>query len=62
MSHSLRRTSPKGPGQSFIGACTKCGIENIPISRMHEECVNPAGLNNEETLMLAIKDFSHDRP
>lgn len=52
--HSLRRTSPKGPGQKFIGTCIKCGIENIPIERMHEPCVNPAGLNNEETLSLAI--------
>lgn len=57
MSHSLSRTSPKG--QAFIGTCMKCGIRDIPMSRMREECVNPAGLNNEETLMLAIKGASN---
>ena len=54
MSHSLRRTSPKGKGQPFIGTCMKCGMEGIPLSRMGEECVNPAGLNNEETMILAL--------
>ena len=53
MSHSLRRTSPKG--QAFIGTCTKCGVENIPISRMHEDCANPANLTNEDALMIAIR-------
>ncbi len=53
--HALRRTSPKGPGQQFVGTCMKCGMENVPIERMHEQCVNPAGLNQDETLMLAIR-------
>ncbi len=56
MSHSLRRTSPKGPGQSFIGTCTKCGVENIPLNRMREECANPANLTDNDALMIAISD------
>lgn len=55
MSHALRRTSPKGPGQAFIGTCTKCGLENIPLDRMHEECTNPANITNAEALLAAIE-------
>ena len=62
MSHSLRRTSPKGPGQPFIGTCTKCGIENIPLIRMHEDCANPANLTDDDALLIAISDkgVTHD--
>lgn len=52
--HSLRRTSPKGG--SFIGTCTKCGLENIPLSQMHQSCANPANLSQDDALMLAIRD------
>ena len=55
--HSLRRTSPKGG--PFIGTCTKCGVENIPLEKMHTPCANPANITQEEALMLAIKDSSH---
>lgn len=53
--HALSRTSPKGPGQPFIGTCMKCGIPNLTLAQANQPCVNPAGLNNDETLMLAIK-------
>ena len=53
MSHSLERTSPKGG--PFIGRCTKCGTEDIPLSRMHEHCVNPANLSNADALELALR-------
>lgn len=52
--HSLLRTSPKGPRQRFIGTCMKCGIPNLTLDDA-SECVNPAGLNNDETLHLAIR-------
>lgn len=53
MSHSLRRTSPKGG--PFIGTCIKCGVENIPLDRMFTPCANPADLSLAETLMLSIE-------
>lgn len=52
--HALRRTSPKG--QNFVGTCMKCGQENIPVQKMHEPCVNPANLTQDDTLMLAIRE------
>lgn len=53
MSHALSRTSPKG--EAFVGTCMKCGIAELPLTRMHEECVNPGGLSDDDTLILAIK-------
>lgn len=53
MAHSLERTSPKGG--PFIGRCTKCGAENIPLSQMHEHCVNPANITDAEALELALR-------
>jgi hypothetical protein len=52
MSHSLSRTSPKGG--PFIGTCTKCGMTDIPLPRMHEHCVNPANLSDDEALNVAL--------
>ena len=57
MSHSLNRTSPKGG--RFLGTCTKCGVENIPLARMQEECANPANFTQEEALIHAIKGTTH---
>jgi hypothetical protein len=59
-SHSLRRTSPKGG--PFVGTCIKCGKPNIPLAEMRTECVNPAGLNNFETLQLAIRLVKDNTP
>jgi len=54
MTHSLRRTSPKG--EPFIGTCTKCGLENLTLKQaMSGECANPANLTQDETLLMAIK-------
>lgn len=53
--HDLVRTSPKGPGCSFVGRCIKCGIDDLTFSDMKKECVNPAGLNQGETLALAVR-------
>ena len=52
MSHALTRTSPKGG--PFIGTCTKCGMTDIPLSRMKEECSNPANLSNQDALNVAL--------
>lgn len=53
--HDLIRTSPKGPGQKFVGRCIKCGIEGLTFADMSKECVNPAGFNQRESLELAIR-------
>jgi hypothetical protein len=54
--HALRRTSPKGPGQQFVGTCMKCGIPNLTLADVSKTvCVNPAGLDSGETLELAIR-------
>ncbi|ODU36612.1 hypothetical protein [Sphingopyxis sp. SCN 67-31] len=53
--HDLIRTSPKGPGQKFVGRCIKCGIDNLTFSDMDGECVNPAGLDSGDALTLALQ-------
>jgi hypothetical protein len=52
MGHSLTRTSPKG--DPFIGTCTKCGMQDIPLGRMHEPCINPANLSDNDALNVAL--------
>ena len=52
MMHALKRTSPKGG--PFIGQCTKCGVRDIPLKRIGEECANPANITKDEALMRAI--------
>lgn len=52
--HSLERTSPKGPGQRFIGTCRLCGAPDLPASAMMEECPNQRGLTSDQALIEAI--------
>jgi hypothetical protein len=54
MKHSLERTSPKGPGQKFIGYCRLCGQQNLPGSAVFEDCENPRGLTADEAVIDAI--------
>lgn len=51
--HALSRTSPKGG--PFIGTCFKCGAENLPITAVGKPCVNPAGITQEEVLLMALR-------
>lgn len=37
--HSLVRTSPKGPGNKFIGRCIYCGLDNLPIEAVQWKCL-----------------------
>ena len=48
--HTLIRTSPKGPGQPFIGTCTQCGKTNLPGSAVWDECENIRGISKEQAL------------
>jgi hypothetical protein len=53
-SHAIERTSPKGPGQKFIGTCMKCGRTGLTFADMGEPCENIAGMTADEALLLAI--------
>jgi hypothetical protein len=53
--HSLRRTSPKGPGQKFIGVCVLCGTPNLSLADMGAPCANQRGLTAGEALSEQIK-------
>lgn len=57
MKHSLRRTSPKG--QDFVGVCTLCGLENLPMNAVTEDCENVRGLTQEEALIEAVCPKDH---
>lgn len=52
--HAIERTSPKGPGQKFIGTCRLCGTPNLPASAAQEGCPNQRGVTSDEALVEAI--------
>lgn len=52
--HALVRTSPKGPGQQFIGTCSLCGKTGLPGSDIFEYCENIRGLTTEEAIVELI--------
>lgn len=52
--HDIIRTSPM-PGK-FIGTCQKCGKEGLTFSNMDEECPNPSGMTQDQSLLKAIKE------
>lgn len=54
MKHHVERTSPKGPGMSFIGTCRLCGMIGLKASAALEECENVRGLSVEEALVETI--------
>lgn len=54
MKHHVERTSPKGPGTTFIGTCRLCGKPNLPASAAREDCENVRGLTAEEALIETI--------
>lgn len=54
MKHHVERTSPKGPGQPFIGTCRLCGMKGLKASAALEDCENVRGLTAEEALVETI--------
>lgn len=52
--HAVHRTSPKGPGQPFVGTCALCGKTGLPASAALEECENVRGLTQDEAVVEAI--------
>jgi hypothetical protein len=58
MTHSLIRTNPIG--QPFVGRCFKCGVENIPLAKMRDECPNPANITESEAVLVVIEGCDDD--
>lgn len=54
MKHNIRRTSPKGPGEKFIGVCTLCGAPNLTSKDVWQDCPNQRGLTLEDSIMEAV--------
>jgi hypothetical protein len=52
--HSVRRTSPKGEGQKFVGVCVLCGQQGLTLSDMNQECPNQRGLSQRDALIEAV--------
>lgn len=53
--HSIDRTSPKGPGQKFIGTCRLCGTAGLTFANLNDECPNQRGLSQDEALLEVIE-------
>lgn len=54
MKHAIERTSPKGPGQTFIGTCRLCGVTGLKASAALEDCENVRGLTPDAALIETI--------
>ena len=55
MLHVIERTSPKGPGQKFIGTCRLCGKTGLTFAD-REPCPNPRGLTEEQALLDSLAE------
>lgn len=60
MKHHVERTSPKGPGQPFIGTCRLCGKAGLSASAVLEDCENVRGLTAEEAMIETIIGDKND--
>jgi hypothetical protein len=54
MKHHVERTSPKGPGNPFIGTCRLCGTTGLKASAALADCENVRGLTSDEALIEVI--------
>jgi hypothetical protein len=55
MSHAIIRTSPKGPGQKFIGRCHKCGKENLGMGAAVEDCPADDLVSDHQALLDILR-------
>lgn len=53
--HAVTRTSPRGPGEKFLGRCVLCQQTNLPLSAALEPCPNLTGQTFSATLIQAIE-------
>ena len=54
MSHALERTSPKGPGQKFVGRCIKCGKDGLRLSDAYANCPADSIMSDEAALLHLV--------
>lgn len=54
MTHALKRTSPRGKGQKFIGICTKCGQRDLRPSAVFEDCPADGVVSDTQALLEAV--------
>lgn len=52
--HVIERTSPKGPGQKFIGTCRLCGAKNLPATAAFEPCENWRNTSRTNAVVEAV--------
>ena len=55
MSHALIRTSPKGKGLKFVGTCTKCGEDDLPMNAVHQPCPQDGIVSDAAALTHILK-------
>lgn len=60
MTHALRRTSPKGPGQSFIGYCIKCGTGELSPLAALEACPADGLVSDTASLLEMLDSFARE--
>lgn len=60
--HVIERTSPKGPGQKFIGTCRLCGARDLPVSAACEPCENWRGLSHGDAVSEAVNGTVEPHP
>ena len=56
MHHCIVRTSPKGLNENVVGTCTLCGLTDLPMFAMSDDCENVRGLNSDEALLELLSD------
>lgn len=59
--HTIERTSPKGPGQKFVGRCIKCGATELTMGDAFKPCPNPSGVSKDDALVRSIEGGNDDR-
>ena len=55
MGHAIERTSPKGPGQKFIGRCVKCGRDGLGLSAPFQDCPADDLMSDEAALLHLVE-------
>lgn len=56
MSHAITRTSPTGPGQKFIGKCTKCGQTGLTMASVLKPCPQDHVISDADALINIIEE------
>lgn len=62
MSHAIVRTSSKGPGEKFIGACTKCGAGGLKLSDALRDCPADSIVSDHAALLQILETPKETTP